>query len=59
MLSLGRTVGQRIFIGDDIKITVLSIRGSKVRLGFDLPRSITVLREEVAKRQINVKPPDN
>lgn len=34
-------------IGDDIKITIVDIRGDKVRLGIDAPRSTPVHRQEV------------
>jgi carbon storage regulator len=47
MLCLSRKVDERIFIGDDIRIMVIEIRGDKVRLGIEAPRSISVHREEV------------
>lgn len=47
MLVLSRKDGESIFIGDNIKITIVSIRGDKVRLGFDVPPEIPVHREEV------------
>ena len=47
MLVLSRRLGQRIFIGENIVITVLSIKGGHVELGIDAPRSVVLSREEV------------
>lgn len=47
MLVLSRHKNKSIFIGDDIKITVIEIRGDKVRLGFDAPKGVPIHREEV------------
>src|SRR5947209_6470313 len=47
MLVLSRQRGEAIVIGDDIEITIVDIRGDKVRLGIHAPRSITVHRKEV------------
>lgn len=50
MLVLGRRVGETIMIGDDIKLTVLGISGSQVRLGLAAPDEVLILREELVKR---------
>ena len=47
MLALTRRVGEKITIGDDIVITVVSISGGQVRLGISAPRHVLVLREEI------------
>ena len=47
MLVLSRHRDESIMIGDDVKITVVDIRGDKVRLGIDAPQSIPVHRQEV------------
>jgi cytosine/creatinine deaminase len=47
MLVLARQRDQTIIIGDDIEITVVDIRGDKVRLGISAPREVTVHRKEV------------
>lgn len=47
MLVLSRQPGQRIMIGDDIEVMVVSIHGNKVRLGIKAPRNVLVNREEV------------
>ena len=47
MLVLSRQRDETIMIGDDIEITVVDIRGDKVRLGITAPKSIAVHRKEV------------
>ncbi|HHM13103.1 MAG TPA: carbon storage regulator [Planctomycetaceae bacterium] len=47
MLVLSRHRDESIIIGDDIVITVVDIRGDKVRLGIDAPQDIPVHRREV------------
>jgi carbon storage regulator len=47
MLVLSRHVDESIMIGDDIVITVLMMRGDKVRLGISAPAEVPVHREEV------------
>lgn len=47
MLVLSRQRDETIMIGDDIEITVVDIRGDKVRLGINAPRTIQVHRKEV------------
>jgi len=50
MLILSRRAGESLHIGDNIKITVLSIQGKQVRLGIAVPEHMTVYREEVYLR---------
>ena len=47
MLVLSRHRDESIMIGDDIVITIVDIRGDKVRLGIDAPQEIPVHRQEV------------
>lgn len=47
MLVLSRQRDQTIMIGDDIEITIVDIRGDKVRLGINAPQDIPVHRKEV------------
>jgi carbon storage regulator len=47
MLVLSRQRHETIIIGNDIEITVVDIRGDKVRLGVSAPKSISVHRKEV------------
>ncbi len=47
MLVLSRHRDESIMIGDDVVITIVDIRGDKVRLGIDAPQHIPVHRQEV------------
>lgn len=47
MIVLSRKRDQSIIIGDNIVITVVDVRGDKVRLGIDAPMDIPVHRHEV------------
>ena len=47
MLVLSRHRDESIMIGDDIVVTIVDIRGDKVRLGIDAPTDIPVHRQEV------------
>lgn len=49
MLVLSRKVGERIWIGDHISITVVRISGGGVRIGIDAPVEMPVVREELKK----------
>lgn len=47
MLVLSRKKNESIMIDDRIKITVVEVRGDKVRLGIEAPREVTIHRSEV------------
>jgi len=47
MLVLSRDYDQSIMIGDEVKVTVVEVRGNKVRLGIEAPKHIKVHRQEV------------
>jgi len=47
VLILTRTVGETITIGDNIRIHILAIKGTQVRLGIEAPKNMLVLREEI------------
>ncbi len=52
MLVLTRKLMEKLFIGDDICITVVRLEGGQVRLGIDAPREVSVVRAElVPERQ--------
>lgn len=50
MLVLTRKAGEGIIIGDDIRITVIELKGGGVRIGIDAPRTTKVHRQEVFDR---------
>jgi len=47
MLVLSRQRDESIMIGDDVKITIVDVRGDKVRLGIEAPKHIPVHRMEI------------
>jgi carbon storage regulator len=47
MLVLTRKLMQKLFIGDDICVTVVRLEGGQVRLGIDAPREVAVIRAEL------------
>jgi carbon storage regulator len=47
MLVLTRKLMEKLFIGDDICITVVRLEGGQVRLGIDAPRDVSVVRAEL------------
>ena len=47
VLVLSRQKDESIIIGDDVEITIVDVRGDKVRLGINAPRSISVHRKEI------------
>ncbi len=57
MLVLTRLINETIMIGDSIEITIVDVRGDKVRVGITAPNSVPVHRKEVylAIKQANVE----
>ncbi|NRB41527.1 MAG: carbon storage regulator CsrA [Pseudomonadales bacterium] len=56
MLILTRRVQEALMIGDNVTVTVLSVKGNQVRLGIDAPRDVEVHREEIYHRVNNTQP---
>ena len=50
MLILTRKTGESLLVGDDVEITVLSVRGSQVKLGVNAPKDIAVHRQEIYQK---------
>lgn len=50
MLILTRRVGETVMIGDDVRATILDVKGKQIRLGIIAPREIPVHREEIYRR---------
>jgi carbon storage regulator len=47
MLILTRRPGERVVIGDEVLVTVMSVSGHTVRLGIDAPAGVSIYREEI------------
>ncbi len=47
MLVLTRRIGESIKINEDVKITVIDIKGKNIRLGIEAPRDTKIYREEL------------
>ena len=56
MLVLSRKLGEKIFIGDNICITVVDIDRGKIRLGIEAPRDVPIFRQELLPLK---SPPEN
>jgi carbon storage regulator len=50
MLILSRKVNESLMIGDDVSVTVLSIKGGQIRIGISAPRDIAVHRQEIYEK---------
>jgi carbon storage regulator len=53
MLVLSRKLNETIVINDTIRITVVGIKGDRIRLGIEAPRDVIVDRAEVHARKVN------
>ena len=51
MLALSRKPGEQVVIGNDITLTVVEVKGNRVRLAFDAPDQVRIRRAELACRQ--------
>ena len=47
MLVLTRKLNEEILIGDDIKVTLIRVRGNTVRIGIEAPRDVRIVRGEL------------
>jgi len=47
MLYLSRKIGESIIINDKIEVKVVDVKGSNVKLGFEFPKSASILRKEI------------
>lgn len=47
MLVLSRKVGERILVGNDVRITVVRVASGGVRIGVEAPNGMPVIREEL------------
>ena len=49
-LVLTRRSGETVFIGDDIKVTIVSSQGNQVKVAFEAPKDVVILRQELLER---------
>jgi carbon storage regulator len=56
MLVLSRKVGEEIIIADNIRVTVIAVRGNQVRLGFQAPPDVPIFRQELVAALEPAKP---
>jgi carbon storage regulator len=62
MLVLTRKEGEEVVIGDKIRLTVVAIRGNRVRLGITAPPDVSIQREELCQKaedygNLSLRPP--
>ncbi|MFO0946117.1 MAG: carbon storage regulator CsrA [Planctomycetota bacterium] len=51
MLVLTRKAGEAIYLGDNIKVTMVRVRGGQVRIAIDAPKEVRIDREEIHESQ--------
>ena len=58
MLVVSRKLGEKVFIGRDICVTVPQIKGNRIALGIQAPGTVPILRGELAEWLEQSTPPD-
>jgi len=53
MLVISRKINEKIKIGDDIEITIISIDKNQVKIGIEAPKNITILRSKLIEQITN------
>jgi carbon storage regulator len=51
MLVLSRKVGEKIFVGENIYITVVEVQGNRVRIGIEAPKDVPIYRAELLEQK--------
>lgn len=54
MLVLSRKLGQRVKVGQDVRITIVKIDRNSVRIGIEAPHDVTVYREEIVPMELDL-----
>ena len=52
MLVLSRRIGEEIIINENVRVTVVAVKGDRVRLGIVAPRDVNVDRSEIHERRM-------
>ncbi len=52
MLILSRKESERIYLGDDVVLTIVRIQGDKVRIGVEAPSDVRILRRELQEMNL-------
>jgi len=50
MLILTRKPGESLYIGDNVKVTIVEIKGNQIRVGIDAPADLRIYREEIYRQ---------
>ncbi|MEG2139894.1 MAG: carbon storage regulator CsrA [Bilophila sp.] len=50
MLILARRPGEGLYLGDNIRITILSVQGKQIKIGLDVPPDMVICRDEIYQR---------
>jgi carbon storage regulator len=57
MLVLSRKIGERVLIGSEICITLVEVKGNRVKLGIEAPATVPVWRDELSDPHLGSQPP--
>ena len=57
MLIISRRVGERVQVGDNVFVKVIEIDGGQVRLGFEAPKQVAIIREDAEVKEPKTAPP--
>jgi carbon storage regulator len=50
MLILTRRVGETVIVGNDVAVTIVSVKGNQIRIGISAPKNVSIHREEIYER---------
>ena len=59
MLILTRRVGEAVQVGDNVIVRVLGVKGGQVRIGFEVPKEVAVMRTELLGKPAKYPPKES